>query len=238
MKQFEMVSVFGSTGIKHAAVPEGASSEEPVTLEPPSCRSAEIPRIVSSQSSTPLPFVTMQTKSKFNWLLAALLLVPATSVRAADLIPLGSSWKFFLGTNEASSPMTAWRQVAYNDSAWAVGLGPIGYDTGGTPGTDPIATLLPDPRTVGNPVWTNTYFRKTFAVANPATITELLLTVYVDDGAVAWVNGVEVGRANVPDGELAHTSAATLAEETRTFTTTNIASLLVAGFATANVFRK
>ena len=171
----------------------------------------------------------MQTKSKFNWLLAALLLVPATSVRAADLIPLGSSWKFFLGTNEASSPMTAWRQVAYNDSAWAVGLGPIGYDTGGTPGTDPIATLLPDPRTVGNPVWTNTYFRKTFAVANPATITELLLTVYVDDGAVAWVNGVEVGRANVPDGELAHTSAATLAEETRTFTTTNIASLLVAG---------
>ena len=171
----------------------------------------------------------MQTLSKFNCLLAALFLALTSSMHAADLIPLGSNWKYVIGTNEPSSPSSAWRQTAYNDGAWAAGLGPIGYDTGGSPGTAPIATLLPDPRTAGNPVWTNTYFRKTFTVASPAAITELLLTVYVDDGAVAWVNGVEVGRINVPDGELTHTSAAVLADETRTLTTTNIASLLVAG---------
>lgn len=173
----------------------------------------------------------MQTKFKFNCLFAALAFILASSLhtQAADLIPLGSTWKYVIGTNEPSSPADAWRQIVFNDGAWSSGPGPVGYDTGNTPGTAPIATLLPDPRTVGNPAWTNAYFRKTFTVANPATITDLSLTVYVDDGAVAWVNGVEVGRINVPDGELTHTSAALAADETRTMATTNIASLLVAG---------
>ena len=128
----------------------------------------------------------MQTKVKFGWFVVVALLATASAVQAADLIPLGSSWKYYLGTNEASAPTDAWRAPAFADGAWLAGTAPIGYDTGGTPGTSPIVTTLPDPRTVGNPLWNSTYFRKTFNVANPAAITELSLTVFVDDGAVAW----------------------------------------------------
>lgn len=170
----------------------------------------------------------MQTKVKLGWFAAAIL-AAAAPLQAADLIPLGSSWKYVLGTQEASTPVDAWRAVSYSDAAWLSGVGPLGYDTGGTPGTAPIATTLPDPRTAGNPAWNSTYFRKTFTIANPAAVSELILTVYADDGAIAWVNGQEVGRINVAEGDLAYNGAAVVADETRTMTTTNIASKLVAG---------
>src|SRR5688572_14574244 len=92
--------------------------------------------------------------------LAVLLFVALVPAQAADLIPLGSSWKYVLGTQEASNPTNAWRQIIFNDAAWSLGAAPIGYDTGGTPGTAPIATVTPDPRTAGNPVWNSAYFRR------------------------------------------------------------------------------
>ncbi|HTD68049.1 MAG TPA: CotH kinase family protein, partial [Candidatus Limnocylindria bacterium] len=162
-------------------------------------------------------------------LLTSLLVAAAASIQAADLIPLGSAWKYILGTQEASTPTDAWRQIVFNDSTWSVGGAPIGYDTGGTPGTAPIVTLLPDPRTAGNPIWNSAYFRKTFTVADPSRVVSVILTLYVDDGAVIWLNGNEVGRINVPEGELPFNGVSSLAEETRVFTTDNIANLIVAG---------
>src|SRR5688572_15963689 len=100
----------------------------------------------------------------------------ASSAPAADLIPLGSSWRYFLGTQPPSDPGHAWRAVGFDDAAWATGPAPIGYDTGNTPGTAPIATLLPNPNVTGNPVWTSTCFRKKFNVANPAAYSALVLT--------------------------------------------------------------
>src|SRR5438876_4916064 len=171
----------------------------------------------------------MPAKPQFTTLIASLYLALASSAQATDLIPLGSSWKYRLGTQLASNPANAWRSNAFNDASWSSGTAPIGYDTQGTPGTAPIVTLLPDPRTPGNPVWTNAYFRKTFTLPNPGTITELILTIYIDDGAVAWLNGQEVGRINVSGSNFNTNSAADSAGETRTLTTTNIANLLVPG---------
>src|SRR5512135_501863 len=98
----------------------------------------------------------MQPRNKFGSCLLGLSLALTTMASAVDLIPLGSTWNYFLGTQEASSPTTAWRQIVFDDSGWQTGGAPIGYDTGGTPGTAPIVTLLPDPRTAGNPSWTST----------------------------------------------------------------------------------
>ena len=181
------------------------------------------------RSETLNPLVAMPFKHKSSWYPLALLLALGTSVQSADLIPLGSSWPYFLGLQEASSPTEAWRQIGFDDSAWPNGVAPIGYDTGGTPGTAPIVTLLPDPRVAGNPSWTSSYFRKTFVIADPSRVTDLVLTLYVDDGAVVWLNGTEVGRINVPEGELAYNAAALVAAETRTLTTANLAHLVVAG---------
>src|SRR5215213_3464892 len=128
----------------------------------------------------------MQKRIKFGWLIFACWLVLTASAPAVALIPLGSTWRYFLGVSEASSPTNTWRQIIYGDNAFSSGGAPIGYDTGGTPGTAPIVTVLPDPRTAGNPVWNSTYFRKVFTVADPSRVANLLLTIYIDDGCVAW----------------------------------------------------
>ena len=58
------------------------------------------------------------------------------------------------------------------------------------------------------------YFRKTFTVTDLARVADLALTLYVDDGAVAWLNGTEVARINVAAGDLAFNASATSADET------------------------
>src|SRR5688572_13616379 len=170
----------------------------------------------------------MQNQLKLAWFLFPSLLAVAAPMQGADLIPLGSSWKYFLVTQVASPPAD-WRTAGFNDATWSTGTSPIGYDTGGTPGTAPIVTTLPDPRTVGNTPWTNACFRKTFNVTAPGSVTELILTVFVDDGAVAYLNGEEVGRINVSGNAFTFSSASDAADELRTLSTTNIASKLVAG---------
>jgi len=114
--------------------------------------------------------------------------------RAATLIPLDSEWRWLKGLTEASQPdTTAWRQVDFDDSSWAIGPAPFWYgERLSSPGTE-----LPDMR--GG--YTCIFMRRTFQVANPADIETLTLGAHSDDGFVAWINGVEVARFNMPDGE-------------------------------------
>lgn len=52
---------------------------------------------------------------------------------------------------------------------------------------------------------TNTYyFRNTFDFAGDPSRTNLSIRLLVDDGAVVYLNGVEVHRENMPDGTIAH----------------------------------
>jgi hypothetical protein len=67
---------------------------------------------------------------------------------------------------------------------------------------------------------TTTYFRATFqATAVPATLT---LGLLADDGAVAYVNGVEVARDNMPSGAVGPTTPATVGLSTRSEETTPV----------------
>lgn len=50
------------------------------------------------------------------------------------------------------------------------------------------------------------YFSHEFIVDDAAAITDLKLCLEVDDGAVAYINGVEVTRYNMPDGAIVATS--------------------------------
>lgn len=132
-----------------------------------------------------------------------------------------------MGTSEASNPTSAWRLAAFNDSSWATGTTPIGY--GSNAGFVPT-TVIPS-SSAGN--YTSVFLRRTFNVTTPGNFSEITATVRADDGAIMWLNGVEVGRVNVGAGELVYNDVAIIADEDRTVTTVTNSSLLVAG---VNVF--
>jgi hypothetical protein len=70
-------------------------------------------------------------------------------------------------------------------------------------------------------------------VADPAAYTSLILRVLRDDGAVVYVNGVEVLRSNMPGGTITYTTAAPVAVDTAqesVFAQSDVSpSVLVAG---------
>jgi len=142
--------------------------------------------------------------------------------RPATIFDRGSTWNYFIGTEEASSPISLWRQIPFNDGGWASGPAPIGYGEG------EIVTTVPGSGSGG---WVSIFFRKSFVIAEPTASTELELSIRIDDGCIAWINGFEVGRFNVPAGELAYNAvSSTTGEPTDTvFTIPNAASILVPG---------
>lgn len=103
----------------------------------------------------------------------------------------GAEWRFRKGSSEPSNPSDAWRQIDFADQTWLTGAAPIGY------GDDDDATVLADMR--GS--YSTVYFRKSFSIQPGVLPEKLLLRVYVDDGAIVWLNGVEVGRFFVGAGE-------------------------------------
>jgi hypothetical protein len=121
----------------------------------------------------------------------------AYSIGNEEVVCIAASaidWRYFKGTEEASSPSSAWRAVAFDDSGWLTGQTSLGY------GDDDDNTTLSDMKNG----YSSVYLRKTFNLNASEIPSSLLLRIYVDDGAVVWINGTEVARVNVPDGELAY----------------------------------
>jgi 3',5'-cyclic AMP phosphodiesterase CpdA len=115
----------------------------------------------------------------------------AAAVALADdvaLVRVGETWRYFPAAAEPSGGSNAWRQIAFDDSKWL--LGQAGFSAG--IGTE--ATQLPE--MFG--VYVSAYFRKAFVVAQPDQIKWLTLRVDYDDGFVAYLNGQEIARRNMP----------------------------------------
>lgn len=113
------------------------------------------------------------------------------------LVQSNGFWRFFRGIREASTPTTAWRQPGFDDSTWGEGLAPFYYG-------DPYNSLE-NPGTFLSDMqggYSSIYLRTSFFVANPFGITNLFLRSQSDDGYIAWINGVEVNRYNMPGGEI------------------------------------
>jgi hypothetical protein len=139
-----------------------------------------------------------------------------TTPEGVLLVSDQSTWRYFKGFTEASSPSSAWRQMGFNDSGWLSGAAPIGY------GESFIATELSDMQ--GN--YTSVFLRKTFTVEDPLQFGALLIEAQYDDGFKAWINGVNVidAQANMPAGDVPHTATANSAIEDYDFSTFSIAS--------------
>lgn len=102
---------------------------------------------------------------------------------------------------DGSNPGTNWRYGNFNDAAWPSGPAKLGYGDSGMAttvhyGSDPSNKYI------------TTYFRHRFSVANPAAVASLNLRLLVDDGAVIFLNGVEILRKNLPAGEITNLTTA------------------------------
>lgn len=123
----------------------------------------------------------------------ARLTVTPVSPGAVPLIPMGAVWKYLdTGVDQG----TAWITPGFNDSAWPSGPAQLGY---GDVDEATVVGFGPDP----NSKYITTYFRRSFVVADASAVTSLNLRLLVDDGAVVYLNGVEVLRANMPMGATA-----------------------------------
>jgi hypothetical protein len=130
-------------------------------------------------------FGTASTDLGFDLSLTAAADVPAV------LIPAGAMWKF---RDTGIAPAADWTRDGYADSAWPGGPARLGYG-------DTQATLVSDG---GNPAGRHptTWFRHRFTVANAAFFDALRLELQRDDGAVVYLNGIEVLRDNLPSSPI------------------------------------
>jgi chitodextrinase len=97
-------------------------------------------------------------------------------------IPAGSTWRY-LDTGEY--PGDGWIGSSFDDVSWPSGVAPFAA-------ADPGATVVLNQPTL--------WLRRTFLVADPASVVGVELDVRADDGVVVFVSGVEVLRDNVPAG--------------------------------------
>lgn len=140
------------------------------------------------------------------------------------LVALGSTWQW---RYDSTTWPVDWNQPAFDDSGWKQGSAVLGFgSTDVTTNIDSFATTSARPLSA--------QFRHTFTVADPAALSTVTLHVRADDGVVVYVNGTEVGRANLPDGTLSQYTYATSSPRTA-YASANLVtfqvptSLLVAG---------
>jgi hypothetical protein len=128
------------------------------------------------------------------WLSAV---VAATLVAADAGFEEDTGWRYFKGVREASEPEpTAWREPEFVDAGWAAGPAPFFYEdkAAGYTGNTRLADMRGGYLTL--------FLRKGFEVLTPDSVRRLTLELRVDDGCIVWLNGREVARVNMPDGEV------------------------------------
>ena len=129
-----------------------------------------------------------------KWIFPATSLAPGAYLRiwASDkdragggmyktLINQGDVFRYIIPT---SNPSTSWVNLGFNDSGWLQGASGFGYADGDD------TTIIPNgTRSV--------FVRKVFAVNDLEMMDKLWLDIDYDDGFVAYINGVEIARANI-----------------------------------------
>jgi hypothetical protein len=116
-----------------------------------------------------------------------------------DLVELSGTWRFHDGGVDLG---TAWRAPDFDDSAWSTGAGLFFVEEAALPGPK-NTPLAPERATY--------YFRTQFDVAGDPAQKIFTLRPLVDDGAVIYVNGVEVQRVNMPTGAVGYATMASAA---------------------------
>jgi hypothetical protein len=110
------------------------------------------------------------------------------SFSQTTIFTYATTWKY---SNAATAPANdaqgdTWIETDYDDASWSSGSALLHVGESG--GTD-LTTLR-----------TTTYFRKSFTVTGVSGYSDFDINIVRDDGAVIYVNGVQVGTTNMPGG--------------------------------------
>ena len=97
------------------------------------------------------------------------------------LINQGDVFKYLTPSSELNSN---WNSLSFDDSNWAESASGFGYGDGDD------ATVLPNSTR-------SVFLRKVFQITDISEVSSLILDIDYDDGFVAYINGIEVARANI-----------------------------------------
>lgn len=123
----------------------------------------------------------------------------ALPVESRELIPMTNRWWFTTEDLDGK----AWQSPTYDDSGWKQGNGLLWVDVrpaGPNDLVQPKGELLPVNPSTGLPFVTY-YFRAPFNYPGDPAKARLHFTNYIDDGAIAYLNGVEIWRNNFRSGK-------------------------------------
>jgi predicted MPP superfamily phosphohydrolase len=133
------------------------------------------------------------------------------------IINYGSSWSYYDNQNEpANQGADDWNDVAYDTSSWSSGNAHLGYGDG-----DETTTINSNAYTV--------YVRHEFNITSPSVFDSLDLNLIYDDGAIVYLNGVEVWRINMPTGAVSYGTFTPAQGSDNALASQSISNALVAG---------
>jgi hypothetical protein len=118
------------------------------------------------------------------------------TIRSSTVAGIESQWSF---NDDGIDLGTAWRSANYDDSGWARGPALFFQEDA------PLPAAKNTPLTPGR---TTYYFRTKFVLTGEVSRVELQLRPIVDDGAIIYLNGVEVFRVNMPPGAVGYSTLA------------------------------
>lgn len=122
-----------------------------------------------------------------------------TTASSQTIIPSGDSWYYSdLGTDLG----TGWKETGYDHSSWSQGNAELGYGDG-----DETTTVSYGSNS--NSKYITTYFIKNFTLTETQkNSNNFTIKLLKDDGAIVYINGQEVIRANMGTGTITYTSTA------------------------------
>lgn len=118
-----------------------------------------------------------------------------TTLLQTRLVRTNTLWRFL---DTGADPGPTWTGAAFDDTTWRSGNTEIGYGDGGE--ATVAAFVDTDPALTGIQRNITTYFRKAFDAPGFESLTSLKVRLVRDDGAVVYLNGVEILRTNMPAG--------------------------------------
>lgn len=98
-------------------------------------------------------------------------------------------WRFWPGRSEPT-PGLEWTEIGYDAMHWQMGLSGFGY--GDTARLNYIFDTMLNQ-------FSSLYIRRTFSVTDPAVLGQLILSIYVDDAFVCFINGKRVAEFLAPE---------------------------------------
>lgn len=124
----------------------------------------------------------------------------APDPNALTFIELGSDWSWRYDSTAWDSN---WNASDYDSGSWATGAAPLGRGPGNW-GTN----IMPEGL---SPIPISAQFRKSIEIEDASQVTDGKIAVRADDGVVLYLNGIEIGRKNLPNTTLGQSTYATTA---------------------------